>query len=33
MAFLGVAGISVFLVAMVINFFIEMGERNWDCSS
>ena len=34
MAFLGVAGITVFMIAMIINFFIEMSEpeRNWNCS-
>lgn len=34
MAFLGVAGITVFMIAMIINFFIEMNEteRNWNCS-
>lgn len=32
MAFLGVAGICVFLVAHVITFFTEMAERDWICN-
>ena len=33
MAFLGVAGITVFVIALIINFFLEMGEpaRDWVC--
>ena len=30
MAFLGVAGISIFVVALVINFFVELSQSNWD---
>lgn len=32
MAFLGVAGISVFVVVLTIIFFTEITERNWKCS-
>ena len=33
MAFLGVAGITIFVIALIITFFDEMGEstRNWHC--
>ena len=33
MAFLGVAGITLFVIALVITFFAEMSEdtRNWKC--
>ena len=30
MAFLGVTGISIFVVALVINFFIELSQNDWD---
>lgn len=30
MAFLGVAGIVVFIICLVITFFDEMFERNWN---
>ena len=35
MAFLGVAGITLFVIALIINFFVEMTEpaRNWKCNS
>lgn len=33
MAFLGVAGITIFVIALIITFFAEMSEstRNWQC--
>jgi amino acid permease len=33
MAFLGVVGITVFVISLVITFFTEMPERDWNCSS
>lgn len=33
MAFLGVVGITVFVISLVITFFAEMPERHWNCSS
>ena len=35
MAFLGVAGITVFVISLIINFFLEMSEpkRGWYCHS
>lgn len=33
MAFLGVAGITVFVISLIINFFLEMSEpkKGWYC--
>ena len=30
MAFLGVSGITVFVIALVINFFIELSQSDWE---
>lgn len=35
MAFLGVAGITVFVITLIVTFFAEMGDKdhNWQCNS
>ena len=32
LAFIGVQSIMVFIIAMTVNFVIEINERNWQCS-
>lgn len=30
MAFFGVTGIVIFIIALIINFFVELSQNDWD---